>query len=90
MDKTYGTEKWDRSVLAYLHWRPSDFLTNIADTVEDNGWEPPATPRSWSYVALAFAKTKNEELRTSIAKGKLGRVGESLMAFLANRVPSFQ
>ena len=41
-------------------------------------------------MALAFAKTKNEELRVSIAKGKLGRVGESLMAFLANRVPSFQ
>ncbi|OYT46509.1 hypothetical protein B6U84_00265 [Candidatus Bathyarchaeota archaeon ex4484_40] len=90
MDRTYGYERWDRSVLAYLHWRPGDFLANIADTVEDNGWEPPATPRGWSYVALAFAKTKNEELRTSIAKGKLGRVGESLMAFLSNRVPSFE
>jgi len=90
MDRIYGTEKWDRSILAYLHWKPSDFLANITDTVEDNGYEPPATPRGWSYVALAFAKTKKEELRASIAKGKLGRVGESLMAFLANKVPSFQ
>jgi len=90
MDRTYGYERWDRDILAYLYWRPSDFLANISDTVEDNGWEPPATPRGWSYVALAFAKTKNEELRASIAKGKLGRVGESLMAFLANRVPSFE
>ena len=90
MDRTYGAEKWDRNILAYLHWKPSDFLANITDTVEDNGYEPPSTPRGWSYVALAFAKTKNEELRVSIAKGKLGRVGESLMAFLANRVPSFQ
>jgi len=90
MDRTYGPEKWDRSVLAYLHWRSSDFLANIADTVEDNGYEPPATPRGWSYVGLAFAKTKNKDLRASIARGKLGRVGESLMAFLANKVPSFE
>ena len=90
MDRIYGAEKWDRNILAYLHWKPGDFLANITDTVEDNGYEPPSTPRGWSYVALAFAKTKNEELRVSIAKGKLGRVGESLMAFLANRVPSFQ
>jgi len=89
MDRTYGAEKWDRSILAYLHWKPSDFLTNITDTVEDNGYEPPATPRGWSYVALAFAKTRNEEMRLSIARGKLGRVGDSLVAFLANRVPSF-
>ena len=90
MDSTYGAEKWDRSILAYLHWKPSDFLANVTDTVEDNGYEPPATPRGWSYVALAFAKLKREELRASIAKGKLGRVGESLIAFLANKVPSFQ
>jgi len=90
MDRTYGYERWDRDILAYLYWRPSDFLANISDTIEDDGYEPPATPRGWSYVALAFAKTKREELRASIAKGKLGRVGESLMAFLSNRVPSFQ
>ncbi|MFQ6095203.1 MAG: ATP-binding protein [Candidatus Bathyarchaeia archaeon] len=45
MDSRYGAEMWDRNVLAYLHWRPSDFLANISDTVEDNGYEPPATPR---------------------------------------------
>ena len=90
MDRTYGAEKWDRSILAYLHWKPSDFLANVTDTVEDNGYEPPATPRGWSYVALAFAKTKDRDLRASIARGKLGRVGESLTAFLSNRVPSFQ
>jgi len=45
MDRTYGPEKWDRSIPAYLHWRPSDFLANVADAVEDNGYEPPATPR---------------------------------------------
>jgi len=89
MDNTYGAEKWDRNIIAYLHWKPSDFLANITDTVEDNGYEPPATPRGWSYVSLAFTKTKNEEIRTSIAKGKLGRVGESLIAFLANKVPGF-
>ena len=41
-------------------------------------------------MALAFAKARNEELRLSIARGKLGRVGESLTAFLANKVPSFE
>jgi len=90
MDGTYGAEKWDRSILAYLHWKPSDFLANITDTVEDNGYEPPATPRGWSYVALAFAKTRNENMRASVARGKLGRVGESLTAFLANKVPDFK
>jgi len=40
-------------------------------------------------VALAFAKVKNEELRSSVARGKLGRIGESLVAFLSNRVPDF-
>ena len=90
MDRIYGAEKWDRSILAYLHWKPSDFLANVTDTVEDNGYEPPATPRGWSYVALAFAKARKDELRTSIARGKLGRVGESLTAFLANKVPDFK
>jgi hypothetical protein len=90
MDRTYGPERWDRNVLAYLHWKPSDFLANTTDAVEDNGYEPPATPRGWSYVALAFAKTRNNDLRVSIARGKLGRVGESLTAFLANKVPSFE
>lgn len=91
MDRTYGAGRWDRNVLAYLHWRPSDFLANVADTVEDNGYEPPATPRGWTYVALALAKVKAEqEMRASIARGKLGRVGESLMAFLSNKVPSFE
>ena len=89
MDRRYGVERWDRSILGYLHWRPSEFLANIMDTVEDNGYEPPATPRGWSYTALAFAKIKSEEMRLSIAKGKLGRVGESLMAFLSNKVPDF-
>lgn len=97
MDKTYG-ERWDREVLAYLLWRPSDFLANVEDTVEDDGWEPPATPRGWSYTALAFKKIKSkkitaderEEMLYSVAKGKLGRVGESLMAFLKNKVPSFE
>ncbi|MFQ6095204.1 MAG: hypothetical protein ACE5NN_03565 [Candidatus Bathyarchaeia archaeon] len=41
-------------------------------------------------MALAFAKTRRKDLRLSIARGKLGRVGESLTAFLANKVPSFQ
>jgi hypothetical protein len=89
MDQQYGTTKWDRNILAYLLWKPSDFLTNVADTVEDNGFEPPATPRGWSYTALAFAKTQDPELRVSIAKGKLGQVGETLMAFLANKILSF-
>jgi hypothetical protein len=39
---------------------------------------------------LAFAKTRNKDLRVSIARGKLGRVGESLTAFLENKVPSFE
>ncbi|MEM2045776.1 MAG: ATP-binding protein, partial [Candidatus Bathyarchaeia archaeon] len=94
MDETYGRGKWDREILAYLYWKPSDFLANVSDTVEDDGYEPPATPRGWSYVALAFAEAKargwNGELLHSIAKGKLGRVGESLMAFLSNKVPSFE
>ena len=90
MDRIYGAEKWDRNILAYLHWKPSDFLANITDTVEDNGYEPPATPRGWSYVALAFAKTRKEDMRASVARGKLGRVGESLTAFLANKVPDFK
>lgn len=93
MDATYGSDAWDREVLAYLYWRPSDFLTNIEERPDDDGIEPPATPRGWSYVALAFklarAKRANEEILYSIAKGKLGRVGESLMAFLRNKVPSF-
>ncbi|MEM1792677.1 MAG: hypothetical protein QXE92_00355 [Thermofilaceae archaeon] len=98
MDRTYGRERWDREVLAYLMWRPSDFLANVEDVVEDEGWEPPATPRGWSYVALAFKKIKGKKLSAeeeekmlySIAKGKLGRVGESLMAFLENKVPRFE
>jgi len=89
MDRAYGEEKWTRNILAYLHWKPSDFLANTTDTVEDNGYEPPSTPRGWSYVALAFAKTKDEKLRSSVAKGKLGMVGESLIAFLSNKVPGF-
>jgi len=90
MDNHYGVEKWDRSILAYLLWKPSDFLTNTNDTTEDVGIEPPATPRGFSYLALAFAKTQNPQLRESIAKGKLGRVGETLLAFLANKVPPFE
>jgi hypothetical protein len=45
MDNRYAAERWHRNILAYLHWRPSDFLANISETVEDNGYEPPATPR---------------------------------------------
>lgn len=94
MDETYGREKWDREILAYLYWKPSDFLANVADTVEDDGYEPPATPRGWSYTSLAFALVKrnggSQEMLYSIAKGKLGRVGETLMAFLANKVPPFE
>ena len=90
MDKRYGPANWERNVLAYLHWRPSDFLANTNDTVEDNGYEPPATPRGWSYVSLAYTKVKDEEMRASVAKGKLGRVGDTLLAFLANKVPPFE
>lgn len=90
MDAAYGAEKWCRDVLAYLHWRASDFLTNVTDTVEDNGYEPPATPRGWTYVALAFARTADPQMRASIAKGKLGRAGETLLAFLSNKVPEFE
>jgi hypothetical protein len=89
MDKRYGAAKWERNILAYLAWKPSDFLANTTDTVEDNGYEPPATPRGWSYVSLAFTKTEDQDLRASIAKGKLGRIGETLLAFLANKVPPF-
>ncbi|MGD6805808.1 MAG: ATP-binding protein [Candidatus Bathyarchaeia archaeon] len=89
MDNRYGATKWERNILAYLLWKPSDFLANITDTVEDNGYEPPATPRGWSYVSLAFMKTQDTEMRASVAKGKLGRVGETLLAFLANKVPPF-
>lgn len=90
MDKRYGPANWERNVLAYLHWRPSDFLANTNDTVEDNGYEPPATPRGWSYVSLAFTKIQDQDMRASVAKGKLGRVGETLLAFLANKVPPFE
>ncbi len=94
MDERYGRENWDRDVLAYLYWKPSDFLANVEDTVEDEGYEPPATPRGWTYTALAFALAKKrgggEEMLRSIAKGKLGRVGETFMAFLSNKVPSFE
>jgi len=94
MDETYGRENWDRDVLAYLYWKPSDFLANVEDTVEDEGYEPPATPRGWTYTALAFSLAKKrgggEEMLRSIAKGKLGRVGETFMAFLSNKVPSFE
>jgi hypothetical protein len=89
MDQQYGVEKWDRNILAYLLWKPSDFITKVDDTMEDNGFEPPATPRGWSYTALAFAKTSDPQLRTSIAKGKLGQVGATLIAFLDNKVLSF-
>ncbi|MEM4203966.1 MAG: hypothetical protein QXS54_07855, partial [Candidatus Methanomethylicaceae archaeon] len=88
MDRTYG--RWDRTVLGYLRWKPSDFLNNTNDTVEDNGFEPPATPRGWTYIALAFARIKDEEMRASLAKGKLGRVGEAFVEFLRNKVPSFE
>ena len=90
MDKRYGPTSWERNILAYLHWRPSDFLANTNDTVEDNGYEPPATPRGWSYVSLAFTKIQDPEMRASVAKGKLGRVGDTLLAFLANKVPPFE
>jgi GTPase SAR1 family protein len=89
MDQQYGTNKWERNILAYLLWKPSDFLTNTQDTLDDNGYEPPATPRGWSFVSLAFAKTEDPQLRESIAKGKLGRVGDTLIAFLANKIPPF-
>ena len=75
MDEMYGRESWDREVLAYLYWKPSDFLANVSDTVEDSGYEPPATPRGWTYTALAFAMAKrsggSEEMLHSIAKGSL-------------------
>ena len=90
MDRTYGADKWERNIMAYLRWKPSDFLTNVTDTVEDNGYEPPATPRGWSYVSLAFKKARSQEIRESVAHGKLGRVGNSLIAFLTNKVPSFE
>ena len=90
MNQQYGKQKWDHNILAYLLWKPSDFLTNTNDTLDDNGYEPPATPRGWSFVSLAFAKTQDPQLRTSIAKGKLGRIGETLIAFLANKVPPFE
>jgi hypothetical protein len=90
MDKQYGANKWERNILAYLLWKPSDFLTNTNDTLEDNGYEPPASPRGWAYVSLALAKTQDPQLRESIAKGKLGKVGEMLLAFLANTVPPFE
>ncbi|MEM2969310.1 MAG: hypothetical protein QXR63_00060 [Candidatus Bathyarchaeia archaeon] len=96
MDKTYGAENWECEVLAYLMWKPSDFLANVTDNLSnDNGYEPPATPRGWSYVALAFKllkskNTRNKDFFRSVAVGKLGNVGETLMAFLSNKVPSFQ
>ena len=75
MDEMYGRESWDREVLAYLYWKPSDFLANVSDTVEDSGYEPPATPRGWTYTALAFAMAKrsggSEEMLHSTAKGSL-------------------
>jgi len=52
---------------------------------------PPATPRGWSYTALAFKMLKTDgNLRRIIAKGKLGSVGEMLISFLENKVPSFE
>jgi len=46
MDKTYGPDSWDRAVLAYPKWKPSDFLANYTETSADTGWVPPATPRN--------------------------------------------
>jgi hypothetical protein len=92
MNEKYGDD-WDKRVAAYLLWKPSDFLANITDNVQDNGYEPPATPRGWTYSAVAFkraAQRGDGELLASIARGKLGRVGESYIAFLRNRVPSFE
>ncbi|HID18639.1 TPA: hypothetical protein EYP27_03760 [Candidatus Bathyarchaeota archaeon] len=90
MDKTYG-ESWDRSVLAYLVWKPSSFLANISDVDGEDSLEPPATPRGWTHVALAFKQLgKDGGLKATIATGKLGRVGSDLTAFLRNRVPGFQ
>ena len=90
MDKTYGPDSWDRAVLAYLKWKPSDFLANYTETSADTGWVPPATPRGWSYTALAFKMLKTDgNLRRVIAKGKLGSVGEMFCSFLENKVPEF-
>jgi hypothetical protein len=89
MDKVYPG-KWDKNVAAYFLWKPSDFLANVDESVDDNGYEPPSDPRGVTYVALAFAKASDKELRRNIARGKLGKVGDSLMAFLENRVPSFK
>lgn len=89
MDHRYGAENWYRNTLAYLHWKPTDFLTNVEDLGTDNGWEPPATPRGWTYVSLAF-KRAPKKYWPVIAAGKLGQVGERLVAFLENKVPSFK
>jgi len=92
MNEKYGNY-WDKRAAAYLLWKPSGFLANITDNVQDNGYEPPATPRGWTYVAVAFKKAAQRgdgELLASMARGKLGRVGESFIAFLRNKVPSFE
>ena len=91
MDKTYGADGWDRSILAYLMWKTSDFLANVSDSDAEDTLEPPATPRGWTHVALAFKQLKVDgDLKATVATGKLGRVGSMLMAFLKNRVPSFE
>lgn len=89
MDRRYPG-KWDKNVAAYFMWKPSDFLANVDEGVDDNGYEPPSDPRGVTYVALAFAIVKDRETRGCIARGKLGRVGDMLMAFLENKIPSFE
>jgi len=94
MDQTYGVAGWNRTCLAYLRWKESDFLTNIEDTGLDDGLEPPATPRGWTAVATYTMKSLtaglNEDDVAEFIRGKLGSVGERYWGFMQNRIPSFE
>jgi len=93
MDETFGVDGWDRTCLAYLRWKPSDFLTNVEDLGTDDGVAPPASPRGWTIVSTYLLPKRSEHLdqdqMQSFIIGKLGTVGERYWAFRQNKVPSF-
>lgn len=76
---------WDKRVLAFLSWKPSAFLSDTEEK-DDNGWEPPATPRGWEFVATL----KPSALWDDLVRGKLGRTGAEFLAFVKANPPSLE
>jgi hypothetical protein len=89
MNEKY-VDDWDKRTLAYLSWKPSDISVNTEEEeVKEDEYLPPATPRGWSYVAHMLKHVKDEKLAEALIRGKLGQVGERLIAFLEVTPPTF-